>query len=34
MLRKSGLNPFLDKWRLVPGKPWQKELAEALENSH
>ncbi len=32
-LREAGFNPFLDKWHLVPGKPWQTELAEALNAS-
>jgi len=27
------LRPFLDKWHLVPGNPWQEELEEALDNS-
>jgi energy-coupling factor transporter ATP-binding protein EcfA2 len=30
---ESGLNPFLDKWHLVPGQPWQSELEEALDRS-
>lgn len=30
---ESGLNPFLDKWHLVPGQPWQKELEESLDRS-
>src|SRR5262245_14553441 len=32
-LRGEGLRSFLDKWHLIPGKPWQSELAEALEQS-
>jgi len=32
-LREDGFHPFLDKWHLVPGKPWQTELAEALDDS-
>ena len=32
-LRDAGLNPFLDKWHLIPGKPWAKELEEALASS-
>lgn len=28
-----GLNPFLDKWHLVPGKPWQEALEVALGES-
>jgi TIR domain len=26
-LQTGGLNPWLDKWCLVPGRPWQQELA-------
>lgn len=33
MLREKGLNPFLDKWNLVPGEPIEDALIEALENS-
>jgi hypothetical protein len=33
MLRQKGLNPFLDKWNLVPGEPIEDALIEALENS-
>ncbi len=33
MLRDKGLNPFLDKWNLVPGEPIEDALIEALENS-
>ncbi len=33
MLRDKGLNPFLDKWNLVPGEPIENALIEALENS-
>ncbi len=29
-LREEGLKPFLDKWHLVPGEPWQKALEEVL----
>ena len=29
-LREAGLHPFLDKWHLTPGMPWQTELEEAL----
>jgi hypothetical protein len=28
-----GLNPFLDKWNLIPGKTWPKELQRALDES-
>lgn len=29
-----GLNPFLDKWHLIPGDPWQEAIEEALDQSH
>ncbi len=32
-LRGKGLKPFLDKWHLVPGEPWQEALEAALEAS-
>jgi WD40 repeat protein/energy-coupling factor transporter ATP-binding protein EcfA2 len=28
-----GLEPFLDRWHLVPGEPWQEALEEALAQS-
>ena len=28
-----GVKPFLDKWHLVPGTPWQEELERALDDS-
>ena len=31
--REAGLLPFLDKWHLVPGEPWQSELDRAIEQS-
>jgi len=30
---EEGLKPFLDKWHLVPGEPWQEALEEALDRS-
>jgi hypothetical protein len=30
---EGGLKPFLDKWHLVPGAPWQEELEAALDRS-
>lgn len=30
---EAGLKPFLDKWHLVPGEPWQEGLEEALDQS-
>jgi len=32
-LTEVGLRPFLDKWHLVPGLPWQEALEEALHSS-
>ena len=32
-LLDAGLSPFLDKWHLVPGEPWQEALEEALDES-
>ena len=29
----AGLKPFLDKWHLIPGEPWQEALEVALDNS-
>ena len=33
LMDEAGLEPFLDKWHLVPGNPWQEELEKALDNS-
>ena len=30
ILQAEGLKPWLDKWCLVPGQPWQQELATIL----
>src|SRR3954451_24372943 len=32
-LREAGIEPFLDKWHLIPGDPWQEALEEALDAS-
>ncbi|HVR96884.1 MAG TPA: TIR domain-containing protein, partial [Thermoanaerobaculia bacterium] len=32
LLKARGIEPWLDKWNLVPGAPWQKAIEEALEN--
>ena len=32
-LLAAGITPFLDKWNLVPGEPWQEGLEEALDRS-
>ncbi len=29
-LKRSGLEPWLDAWQLVPGEDWQQGLAEGL----
>jgi protein-tyrosine-phosphatase len=29
----EGVKPFLDKWHLIPGEPWQEALEEALNRS-
>ena len=30
---EATLQPFLDKWHLIPGEPWQEALEEALNQS-
>ena len=30
---EAQLEPFLDRWHLVPGEPWQEALEEALDQS-
>jgi hypothetical protein len=32
-LKRAGLEPWLDKWALIPGGDWQKELARGLADS-
>ena len=32
--QETELQPFLDKWHLIPGEPWQEKLEEALDQSH
>ncbi len=32
-LREEKLEPFLDKWHLIPGDPWEEALEEALDES-
>ena len=32
-LCEAGVEPFLDKWHLIPGEPWQEALEEALDKS-
>ncbi|MDX1984489.1 MAG: TIR domain-containing protein, partial [Bryobacteraceae bacterium] len=31
-LRAAGLHPFVDRWYLVPGQPWQSALEQNLAN--
>lgn len=33
LMNEASLQPFLDKWHLVPGEPWQEALEEALDQS-
>ncbi len=32
-LAEHGINPWLDKWNLVPGDPWQPKIEQALAQS-
>ena len=32
-LKQTGIEPFLDKWNLIPGQPWQEVLEEALSRA-
>lgn len=31
--REAHLEPFLDKWNLIAGEPWQKSLEKAIDTS-
>ncbi|HEU0177896.1 MAG TPA: toll/interleukin-1 receptor domain-containing protein [Blastocatellia bacterium] len=33
LVDEQGVSPFLDKWHLIPGAPWQEALEEALDQS-
>ena len=33
-LKTKGVKPFLDKWHLIPGEPWQEALEKALDQSN
>jgi TIR domain len=33
LVDEAHLRPFLDKWHLIPGQPWQEELEKALDRS-
>lgn len=32
ILRRRGLEPWLDIWNLIPGEPWQEAIEKALED--
>ena len=32
-LWEGGISPWLDRWNLIPGKPWQEEIEQALDAS-
>ena len=32
-LKAEGLEPWFDKWDLIPGQPWQQALEKALDDS-
>jgi len=32
-LAREGIRPWLDRWHLIPGEPWQEAVEEALEQS-
>jgi hypothetical protein len=32
-LQEAGIAPFLDKWHLIPGEPWEEALEQALDES-
>src|SRR5262245_34046890 len=32
-LRQEGVEPWLDKWHLIPGDPWMRALEDALDAS-
>lgn len=32
-LKEAGIEPFLDKWHLIPGEPWEEALEQALDES-
>ena len=34
LVDEHGLRPFLDKWHLIPGEPWQESLEEVLDQSN
>ena len=31
-LRREGIEPWLDKWNLIPGDPWQEAIEHALDD--
>jgi WD40 repeat protein len=34
LTEETDLTPFLDRWHLIPGQPWQERLEQALAASH
>ena len=30
-LKRDNIEPWLDKWNLIPGNPWQEDIEQALE---
>lgn len=33
LVEEAQINPFLDRWHLIPGEPWQESLEQALNRS-
>ena len=33
LVEEAQLSPFLDRWHLIPGEPWQESLEQALNRS-
>jgi len=33
-LKEAGVEPWLDKWHLIPGDPWQEAIEQALDECH
>ena len=31
-LRQENIEPWLDKWNLIPGNDWQEEIEQALDD--
>ena len=30
LLKREGIEAWLDKWHLIPGNPWQEEIEQAM----